>query len=94
MASDITSVLKLEVPIIVEIGSRTMNLKDVMGLTPGTIIELPKNSDEELELKVNNKTIGAGVAVKVGENFGLQIAFIGDVRARLAAMASSGSAAT
>jgi hypothetical protein len=37
---------------------------------------------------VNNKTVGTGIAVKIGENFGLQISYIGDVRARLEALAS------
>lgn len=87
MPSDLNTILRLEAPIIVEIGARTLNLKEVMALSAGAIIELPKRADEELELKVNNKTIGTGFAVKVGENFGLQITFIGDARSRLAAMA-------
>jgi len=87
MESPLRSVLRLEVPIIVEIGSRMMRVQDVVSMTPGAIIELPKNADEELELKVNDKTIGAGVAVKVGENFGMRISFIGDVRERLDAIA-------
>ena len=89
MASDLSTILRLEAPIIVEIGARSLNLREVMGLSAGAIIELPKRADEELELKVNNKTIGTGIAVKVGENFGLQITFIGDARSRLAAMAST-----
>ncbi|MFG0275251.1 MAG: FliM/FliN family flagellar motor switch protein [Phycisphaerales bacterium] len=87
MPSDLNTILRLEAPIIVEIGARTLNLKEVMALSSGAIIELPKRADEELELKVNNKTIGTGFAVKVGENFGLQITFIGDARSRLAAIA-------
>jgi len=87
MSSDLRTILRLEAPIIVEIGSRAMSLREVMDLSAGAIIELPKGADEELELKVNNKAIGAGVAVKVGENFGIQLTFIGDARSRLDAMA-------
>ena len=36
--------------------------------------------DNRYELLINNKTIGLGEAVKVGENFGLRINQIGDVR--------------
>jgi len=89
MASDLSTILRLEAPIIVEIGARSLNLREVMALSAGAIVELPKRADEELELKVNNKTIGTGIAVKVGENFGLQITFIGDARSRLAAMAAA-----
>lgn len=93
MPSDLNTILRLEAPIIVEIGSRTLSLREVMSLSAGAIIELPKRADEELELKVNNKTIGTGFAVKVGENFGIQITFIGDARTRLAAMASESRSA-
>lgn len=86
MAAEIDRILRLEVPIIVEIGNRRLDAEAVVAWTPGAIIELPKAADEELELKVNNKAIGAGVAVKVGENFGLRISFIGDLRTRIEAL--------
>lgn len=88
MASDIASILQLEVPLIVCLGECRLPLAEVVGLVPGTIIELDKLADEELDLLVNNKQIGSGVAVKVGENFGIQITFIGDLRERIEAMAA------
>jgi flagellar motor switch protein FliN len=88
MRADHDAVLKLEVPVIVEIGRTNMRTAQVMKLCPGHIIELPKSPEDELEMLVNNKTIGTGIAVKIGENFGLQISYIGDVRQRLEALAS------
>ena len=81
----VQSIRRLEVPIIVRLGERTMKLHDVLGLTPGSIIELPQHAGDELALLVNNKAVGLGQAVKVGENFGLKITFVGDVLARLEA---------
>lgn len=86
MSERLRAILKLEVPIIVVIGRRQMPLREVVGLMPGTIIDLPKNADEELELLVNNKSVGTGMAMKVGENFGLRLSFIGNVRERIEAM--------
>jgi flagellar motor switch protein FliN/FliY len=86
MPSDLAAALRLEVPVIVRLGERTMAVADVVGLVPGAIIELPKNAEEELDLLVNNKQIGTGTAVKVGENFGIRITYIGDVRQRIAAL--------
>ena len=63
-----------------------MTVKDVLDLVPGSIIELQKDSDSELDLLVNNKQIGFGVAVKVGENFGLRVTYVGDIRERIEAM--------
>ena len=51
-----------------------------MRLGPGAIIEFSKGSDEPLELLINNKVIAVGETVKIGENFGLKLTQIGDVR--------------
>ncbi len=83
MGSVVSSVLKLEVPIIVRLAERQMTVEDVVGLAPGALIELPKTAEAELDLMVNNKVVGRGTAAKVGENFGIRITFIGDVRSRL-----------
>ena len=87
MASDLTAALRLEVPLIVQLGERSLKLSEVVGLFPGAIIELAKNAEAELDLLVNNKQIGTGSAVKVGENFGIRINYIGDIRARISALA-------
>lgn len=86
MPADLGAILKLEVPLIVHIGQRMMPVKDVLALGPGAIIELPKLADDQLEILVNNKPIGQGVAVKVGENFGVRVTFVGDMRQRIRAM--------
>jgi flagellar motor switch protein FliN/FliY len=77
---EVRRILGLEVPIIVKLAERKLTLGEVMRLGQGAIIEFFKSSDEPLELLVNNKAIGIGEAVKVGENFGLKITQIGDVR--------------
>jgi flagellar motor switch protein FliN len=89
MAADVSTLLKLEVPVIVVLGQRMMPVKDVVALVPGAIIELPKKADEDLALLVNNKQIGNGRAVKIGENFGIRLNFMGDVRQRLEAMGTT-----
>jgi flagellar motor switch protein FliN/FliY len=94
MPSDLRAILGLEVPIIVLIGERQMKTSEVVSLVPGAIIEFPKNSEAELALQVNNKPIGTGMAVKVGENFGLRINFIGDLRSRIDALGARPATAT
>lgn len=86
MPGDLSRILSLEVPIIVRLGERSMTVGEVLSMIPGTIIELPKGAEEELDLLVNNKVIGCGSAVKVGENFGLRVSFTGDVRSRVQAL--------
>lgn len=82
MATDFKTILNLTVPMIVQIGKRKLAVSDVLSLAPGSIIELPKSADEELDFCINNKTIGTGSAVKVGENFGIRITDINSARSR------------
>jgi flagellar motor switch protein FliN/FliY len=79
-ANELRRILHMHVPVIVKLAERKLTLAEVMRLGPGAIIEFIKSNDEPLELLINNKAIGLGDAVKVGENFGLKISQIGDVK--------------
>ncbi len=81
MSSDIKTIRGLEVPLIVQLGERSMTVAELLALAPGSIIEIPKPADDELDLLINNQRIGVGTAVKVGENFGLRVSAIGSPEA-------------
>ena len=83
---NVERILSIPVPLIVKLADRRTGLEEVLRLSVGSIIEFRKNSDEQLELMINNKSIGVGYAVKVGENFGIRLTHIGDVRELLDAM--------
>ena len=86
VATDFKTILNLTVPLIVQIGHRKLPLSEILVLGPGSILELAKSADDPLDLQVNNKDIGTGTAVKVGENFGIRIAEINSARDRAEAM--------
>lgn len=94
MPSNLQQILALEVPLVVRVAERRIRVEEFMSWVPGAIIELPKNADAELDLMVNNCPIGQGLAVKVGENFGIRITYIGDIEKRVAAMSAEAAAAT
>jgi flagellar motor switch protein FliN/FliY len=79
-------ILRLEVPVIVKLAERKLLLSEVMRLGVGAIIEFIKSSDEPLHLLINNKAIAVGEAVKVGENFGLRIKQVGDLKQLIASL--------
>ena len=83
---ELDRILHLQVPVIVRLASRRLSLQEVLQLGGGAILEFDKRNDEPLELLVNNKVIGHGEAVKVGENFGLRLRSIGGVGEKLDAM--------
>lgn len=82
-------VLRLEVPVIVRLAERPMDLSEVLRLVPGSIIELHKPADAELDFFVNDRQIGNGSAVKVNENFGIRLTFLGTPAERLTAATSA-----
>ncbi len=92
MPTELSSIMSLEVPLIVRLAERPISLQEVLKLTPGAILELPKDSEEELDVMVNNRQIGNGLAVKIGENFGIRITSIKSTGQVVQALGSSGSA--
>ena len=91
MPTDLKCLLQLEVPLIVLIAEHKLSVEEIRNLAPGAIIELPKESEEDLEILVNDQGIAMGKAVKVGENFGVRITFVGDIKQRIEAMKSDGA---
>lgn len=84
--SELERILRVEVPVIVKLAERKLTMSEVLRLGVGAILEFAKSSDEPLELLINNKPIGVGETVKVGENFGLRITQIGDVKSVIRSM--------
>ncbi len=87
MPTDLQTLYRLRVPVIVQIAQRKMAVDAVLNLGPGTIIELNKPSDALLDLLVNNKPIAQGLAVKVAENFGIRVNQVGTAQERIEALA-------
>ena len=50
-----------------------MQIKEILGLGPGKIIELDKLAGEPVDLLVNGRILAKGEVVVVDENFGVRI---------------------
>lgn len=87
MTPKVQSILNIRVPVIVRLGHQPIDLKDVLALGPGAIIELSKNAENPLDLLINNKAIGEGTAVKLGENFGIRVTHVESAANRALALA-------
>jgi len=67
--------LLLEVPMVVtvELGRAERQIRDVLGLQPGSIVELDRLAGEPVDLMVNGHLIAHAEVVVVDENFGVRI---------------------
>jgi len=71
--------------VTVEIGRTRVPIRDVLGWTPGSIVELDKLAGEKVDVLVNGHLIASGEVVVVEENFGVRITDV-SARARRLAM--------
>jgi flagellar motor switch protein FliN len=85
-AGGVQRLLSLRVPLVVKLAGKRMSVSAVSQMMVGTIIEFDKPAEEELDLVIGSKPIGLGVAVKVGEHYGVRITSICDVKETIAAL--------
>jgi len=65
--------LDVPMPVSIELGKTTMNVEEILNLSPGSVVELNKLAGEPVDLLVNNKVIAKGEVVVVDENFGVRV---------------------
>jgi len=70
---DLGLLMDVRLPISVELGRKKMFIRDILKLTPGEVVNLPKLQGEPVDLYVNNKKFAVGEVVVLGENFGVRI---------------------
>lgn len=67
--------LLLDVPlqVTVELGRTKKMIKEILELSPGSILELDKLAGEPVDILVNNKLVAKGEVVVIEENFGVRV---------------------
>ncbi len=70
---NIDLLLDVELPITVSFGETEMQLKDVLKLGVGAVIELDKSVNDPVTVIVNQKPIAKGEVVMVEGNYGVRI---------------------
>jgi flagellar motor switch protein FliN len=69
----IDMLMDVSLPISIELGRTKMSISEILGLGPGSVVELNKLAGEPVEVLVNQKTVAFGEVVVVDENFGVRI---------------------
>ena len=63
----------IDVRLTVELGRKSMRLRDVLALGESSVIELDRLTDEPLDMFVNGKLIAHGEVVVINEKFGARL---------------------
>ncbi|MDF2834881.1 MAG: CheC, inhibitor of methylation / FliN fusion protein [Paenibacillus sp.] len=72
-ATNLNLLLDIPLKVTVELGRTQKQIKDILELSQGSIIELDKLAGEPVDILVNNKLIAKGEVVVIDENFGVRV---------------------
>lgn len=70
---NVNRLMDVSLSLSVELGRKKMQIREILDLGPGKIIELDKLAGEPVDLLVNGKLLAKGEVVVVDENFGVRI---------------------
>ena len=73
----------LQLSIYIELGRTQMQIKEILELERGYVIELDKLASEPVDIFVNNKKIAEGEVVVIDKHFGIRIVNLVDINSRL-----------
>ena len=72
-ARNIDMLLDVDLEVLVELGRKTMLVKDVLKLGKGSVVELNKAAGEPLGIFVNGRKLAEGEVVVVDDHFGIRV---------------------
>lgn len=72
-AGNIGLILDVFMEMTVELGRTKKQIKEILSIGEGTIIELDKLAGEPVDILVNHKAIAKGEVVVIDENFGVRV---------------------
>jgi len=81
--------LILDVPlsVAVELGRKKLSVREILALSPGSLVELEKLAGEAVDLLVNGKLFAKGEVVVIDENFGVRVSSIISPKERIERLA-------
>ena len=72
-ARNLDMLMDIPLQVTVELGRTKRSVKEILELSPGSIIELDKLAGEPVDILVNNRPVARGEVVVIDENFGVRV---------------------
>lgn len=76
LPKNIDLIMDVPLEVSVVLGRTKMNIRDILNLATGSLVELDKLAEEPVEVLVNGKRVAYGEVVVIDENFGVRITSI------------------
>jgi flagellar motor switch protein FliN len=71
--SSLDMLMHVEVPVSVSFGSTRVRMRQLLGLTPGSVVELDQSLGANVEIRVNDCLIARGEVVAVEGNYAVRV---------------------
>ena len=72
-ANNLDAILDVVVKVSVQLGSCVLPMREILELSPGSVLQLQQNSKDPVGLYANGKLIAYGEVVVVEDNFGIKV---------------------
>ncbi len=73
MGNNMDLIMNVPLDVSIEIGTTKRKIRDIMGFTAGTVVELEKQAGAPVDVVVNGQLIAHGDVVVIDDNFGVRI---------------------
>ncbi len=80
----------LELPLSVELARKEMQIREILNLGEGSIVEFDKLAGEPVDILVNDKKIAEGEVVVIEDRFGVRITGLVDPSERIRGLSELG----
>ena len=84
---NIDLLMDISVPVVAQLGGTEMQIRNILELVPGSIIELDKLAGDPVDLYVRGKLFAQGEVVVVDDSFGIRVTKIVNPEAKNQALA-------
>ena len=81
--NNMKTLMDIPLKVTVELGRTKRTVKEILGVSQGSIIELDKLAGEPVDILVNDKLIAVGEVVVIDENFGVRVTDILSAQERI-----------
>ena len=69
----IAHLANVPIDIEVELGRKTMTIEQILALTAGSVIKLPRSAGENIDIRAGGHLFGSGEIVIIDQHFGARI---------------------
>jgi flagellar motor switch protein FliN/FliY len=70
---EVTHLLDVPLKVTIELGRRSMKVREILHLAQSSIVEFPKSAGESMDIFINGKLIGTGEVVELEGNAGIRL---------------------